>query len=601
MAVLCAGAAILPVVAARDPLADIASQVPQAVATLNAYHGKLPASLPSKLHIIYWTPSDREPQPQYRERLSLVMETTADFYEKEMKRLSFPLRRLPLDRDADGLLKIHVVKGQQPYSHYEVKSGSEIRRECLPLLRQSGVIKNVSGDNETLVIFCNMSVWDAEKRTMSQNSPYYAGGTARGGTAWQVDSPLLDPALIREKGQVLKDKQYGNISVGRYNSIFVGGVIHELGHALGLPHNKERPDEEALFGTALMGSGNRTYGEELRGEGKGSFLTLAHALRLASHPLFTGSARGLEEQPKCAFSKLSFRAGEKSITVTGKVESTLPTYAMVGYSDPEGNGNYNQASASTIPQQNGTFEITFDALEAGKRGELVLLACHVNGSTTERRGFCYDVAKDGTPDISGVEAKLLLDDVVAKMQWANLSGKEIVASLPPATQSAGARLARAVANRMLLTGEKPSTVPADVRAELKTLPLADALSKEQSVGWGKPAVNRFAEEPFYPAAGGRIFECGIYAHAPARHMYALGGKWTTLKGSCGMAQGREGSVVFVIKGDGRELWRSKKVEEGVADFEVPLGNVHELELLVEDGGDGIRSDWGLWLNPEISR
>jgi len=35
------------------------------------------------------------------------------------------------------------------------------------------------------------------------------------------------------------------------------------------------------------------YGDEERDEGKGSFLTLAHALRLASHPQFSGSIKGL--------------------------------------------------------------------------------------------------------------------------------------------------------------------------------------------------------------------------------------------------------------------------------------------------------------------
>src|SRR5690606_23776384 len=97
----------------------------------------------------------------------------------------------------------------------------------------------IEADKETIVIFCNMSNWDPKTGTMSQNSPYYASGGLRNGTAWQVDSALLDAGLLKEKEPQLRDGQYGRISVGRYNSIFVGGVCHELGHALGLPHNQE--------------------------------------------------------------------------------------------------------------------------------------------------------------------------------------------------------------------------------------------------------------------------------------------------------------------------------------------------------------------------
>ena len=141
---------------------------------------------------------------------------------------------------------------------------------------------------------CNLATWDEEKLRFTHKSPYYAGGSFRSGTAWQLDSPELDTQNLELKQPIIRDGQYGRISLGKHNSIFIGGIAHELGHALGLPHCKARPDE-AVRGTALMGSGNRTYGDELRGDGRGSVLTLAHALRLASHPQFSGSVKGLDQ------------------------------------------------------------------------------------------------------------------------------------------------------------------------------------------------------------------------------------------------------------------------------------------------------------------
>ena len=101
--------------------------------------------------------------------------------------------------------------------------------------------------------------------------------------------------------------QYGRTTLGRYNSIFIGGIAHELGHALSMPHNTERPDM-APWGKSLMGSGNRTYGEEFRtievdeSKGKGSFLPFADALRLASHPSFSGSIKGFDGEPNAKLS-----------------------------------------------------------------------------------------------------------------------------------------------------------------------------------------------------------------------------------------------------------------------------------------------------------
>ena len=98
-----------------------------------------------------------------------------------------------------------------------------------------------------------------------------------------------------------KNMQTNRANIGRRgggnNSIFIGGMAHELGHALGLPHCRGSADE-TQFGTALMGSGNRTYGDEIRNEGSGTFLSRAHALRLASHPQFSGSLKGFGHGPR---------------------------------------------------------------------------------------------------------------------------------------------------------------------------------------------------------------------------------------------------------------------------------------------------------------
>jgi hypothetical protein len=61
-------------------------------------------------------------------------------------------------------------------------------------------------------------------------------------------------------------------------------------------------------------------------------------------------------------------------------------------------------------------------------------------------------------------------------------------------------------------------------------------------------------------------------------------------------------VVFVIKGDGKELFRSPIVRDHkVREATVDVGEIKLLELLVEDGKDGGNSDWGVWLEPTLKR
>ena len=64
----------------------------------------------------------------------------------------------------------------------------------------------------------------------------------------------------------------------------------------------------------------------------------------------------------------------------------------------------------------------------------------------------------------------------------------------------------------------------------------------------------------------------------------------------------KGSVVFSITGDGRQLYKSPLIRQGdtPVNVKVNLGGVKELELVVEDGGDGASGDHALWIDPQIT-
>jgi len=372
---------------------DDGAQAKAARAILDPFHEKQPEPSRRKLHIIYFTPMDREPAKDWQPRVQRVMEHIRDFYAREMDRLGFGKRTIALDYDKDKLV-IHSVKGARPVAAYDKKSGSAIREEAKPVLAKKGI----QIDRETILIFCNLTTLDGQ--SIRHDSPYYAGGSARSGTGWLCDSPLLDPLALAKKTPIYLDGQYGKVSLGRYNTIFIGGTAHELGHALGLPHNRENADARAR-GTSLMGSGNHTYGRELRGEGKGAFLPIVDGLRLASHPMFSGSQKYLTTAVKTRILDLKFEPKDKAFRVTGRVESSLPCYAVVAYLDPAGGGDYDAHTATAIPDAEGRFTLDCRDLVSKKNAELRILACLVNGATYQRK-FPYRVGADGKPNLDDI-------------------------------------------------------------------------------------------------------------------------------------------------------------------------------------------------------
>ncbi|MBQ1337420.1 MAG: NPCBM/NEW2 domain-containing protein, partial [Thermoguttaceae bacterium] len=63
-----------------------------------------------------------------------------------------------------------------------------------------------------------------------------------------------------------------------------------------------------------------------------------------------------------------------------------------------------------------------------------------------------------------------------------------------------------------------------------------------------------------------------------------------------------GSVVFVVRGDGRELFRSEVVADAaLRSAELDVSGVTTLELITEDAGNGNTTDHSVWFQPTLFR
>lgn len=362
------------------------------------------------LRVVYFHAQDREPLKNHAERWDGILTDIQDFFRSEMTRLGYGPVSLFLEKEKNKLL-LHTIRGKDKDDSYTYKSGQKIRQEVFQALRQ----KSIKPEEETILIVCGLSKTEDKKVTIY--SPYYGmGANHNRGICFTADMEWLSVEGLRPDPKeitlmVKEHRGYEPFSLGRFNTVYIGGTIHELGHGLSLPHNHATKAESNL-GTALMGAGNYTYRKEWREMGKGSFLTHASAIRLLVHPLFSGTTKQSKEVPNLRFRKLGVRQEDKSIRITGKIESVIPTIALIAYNDRENknqrgymvSNDYDATTWVSVISPDKEFNLQIEDLRDGNH-QIRLVWVHANGATTTRR-LHYSLDK-GVADLSKTQQEIL--------------------------------------------------------------------------------------------------------------------------------------------------------------------------------------------------
>lgn len=188
-------------------------------------------------------------------------------------------------------------------------------------------------------------------------------------------------------------------------------------------------------------------------------------------------------------------------------------------------------------------------------------------------------------------------------------GDAVRKDLAKIEQSRATELEKTIARNLAGTFEnKTKPVPVDVPSQVTKLRLGDARPDLAEVGWLKPAANSIplsAEIQSPLLDSGKIYATGLFAHAPSRYVYNLGGKWKTLRGEAGLHtafQPYAFGIAFIIKVDGREVFRSAVIRRSKhALYELDVTGAKTLELLVEKAQDQNGGNWALWLDPTLFR
>jgi len=576
---------------------------------ISAVHDAAPRT-GNVLRVVYFHPADVEPQGNYQKRINRIMLDIQGFYRSEMKRNGFGDRTFPLEMKGDELT-IHLVKGKEPAAQYRHESGGNVRREV-----QAALAGRMNLDREYVLIFNGLCRKLGENRYFF-HAPYYGDSRSdyRRGLCHVADCELMDTLHLTDmKNRIQYEEHYGkrDQTLAEFNTFYLGGIAHELGHGLGLPHNREKEWERQRKGTALMGGGNLTYRRE-KWDGKGSFLTLASCTRLASHPLFTGSNRGRDVDVRSAIASLEFDARGQALLVSGQLRANIDAYAVIAYTNPRGeredpaadwiNADYD-ALTWVSEVKDGIFAIDAGDHRPGQYA-LRLTFCHVNGATSNYT-FSYHASSKGEPLADELNGNWHLQ----RAERAFMDGrKEQAARLAEAAlPKVGGMTAEEKLKHLidLAKGRTPRD-PAKVTADSVYLSELQWVTAE--VGWGKPCRDQYyCEERIKDAVflelDGVFYKRGLYAHAPSRYVFALTKKWTTFEATTGLQRGAGpfGSAVFIVMGDDKVLYQSELVKGNTTvDLSVDVQGVDTLELMVESGKQGNARCWSVWGNPRLSR
>lgn len=558
-----------------------------------------------KLFVTYYCPSDVKPLPGYRERLDRVVKHVRDYYAREMVANGLPPITFEIETDEKGLLKMHECTGALRLDQLDKhgNAGSESRKYSKEALAAAGI----DMDNNHTLIVCQVP---------DGISPYYGGGGQNSGVCWICDLPGFDPVNLASrlsKEETFKlaandaeRKLFRGRALGDHTTVYMGGTAHELGHCFHLPHTGDSPEQEKLWGKSLMGSGNYAYGSEERG-GRGAFLNPTDALRLLSQPLFSHVDKAVKTDGKAVFADLTAVKEGDGVRISGRIaKADIPVYAaIVTFNFAKPGGDYpSNSAASLVDPKTGGFSALIKRSYDGPV-DLMITALHVNGDTgvlhtpTVSRGYRLDTGK----------LNLTWAFIGAKQAYAAGRDTEALALARAAVEKNPgntAIAATAAAWERALAGTKPGASPAARPTSEKSVSLADCSALSEKTGYGPAKPSR----DLIPSRGnGPVADLGwapgartLFTHAPGAFTFDLAGRWKKLSGGYGVQGDSRGSVGLELVGDGKILFSGKTVRGGNhLPFEADVTGVKTLELRITDGGDGNSSDWGVILDPTLTR
>lgn len=311
--------------------------------------------------IIFFVPSDLPIPEGTHQRLTKIAEAAEAFLFDGMTRQGYPPAAQALfKREADGQVEWLPVHGDDPAA-----SGKYDKPDCRDYIIQKAVEQyHVRKEGSIWWIFLYL------KDRTNQFGDWNGHGDPHDGGFAMVN-------YDNTPGEIQPDQ---SLTEG-FNARFeLKSVIHELGHALGLPH--VGPDPTLASGNSLMGPRPIDYAERHYPDGNRTYLTAASAAMLWKHPLFRGGPIGsLAFRASLADGRAAFDPEADTVTFSGKIVTDQPLHSVVLIDDRGDPSEYWSRSYVSRLAPDGTFRITVTH-PATLAGHYRLLLCFESGAVS---------------------------------------------------------------------------------------------------------------------------------------------------------------------------------------------------------------------------
>ena len=307
--------------------------------------------------IILFIPENTRPPQGYDVRLNSVGTRAEAFFGEWLEHWGREVERTEFFvRNEDGNIQVTLVKGKlkDPKSNQVLE---DLRSQAI-----QGAKSQLGIGQRTKVLWWIFHAYPGAKG-------YVGGGNTSYGSAINEYPP--------GKGAI---NQRLDLASRKMADLKIKGMIHEFGHALGLPHNGPRPD--LRLGNSLMGPINRFFAAKNNSNDTRVYLNESSAAMLWKHPIFRRQTPPKPVMPSLV-NVTGLSATEQPngmLKVQGMLKSNQKAHTAVLFDS--GNNKFGDYwSRSYVGEiENEKFEIVVQ--DPFDEGTLLLSFCFNNGINT---------------------------------------------------------------------------------------------------------------------------------------------------------------------------------------------------------------------------